>query len=118
VIFVGWQGGYGRLVKIRHQNGYVTYYGHLSRYAQGLRVGHQVQQRQVIGYVGSSGLATGPHLDYRVQVNGRFIDPLRLDAPTGMPIPGQEIARFHELRDLRLGELRKAQPAVVLDASL
>jgi murein DD-endopeptidase MepM/ murein hydrolase activator NlpD len=118
VIFVGWQGGYGRLVKIRHQNGYVTYYGHLSRYAAGLRVGHQVQQRQVIGYVGSSGLATGPHLDYRVQVNGRFIDPLRLDAPTGMPIPGQEIARFHELRDLRLGELRKAQPAVVLDASL
>jgi murein DD-endopeptidase MepM/ murein hydrolase activator NlpD len=118
VIFAGWQGGYGRLVKIRHQNGYVTYYGHLSRYASGLRVGQRVLQKQVIGYVGASGLATGPHLDYRIQVSGRFIDPLRLDIPTGEPIPREERGRFAELRDLRLAELQKAQPAVVLDASL
>ena len=117
VVFAGWQGGFGRLVKIRHQNGYVTSYGHLSRYAPGLRVGDRVQQKQVIGYVGASGLATGPHLDYRVQVNGRFLDPLKLDVPTGEPISRSERARFAEYRDLRLAELDRAQPAVVLDAA-
>jgi murein DD-endopeptidase MepM/ murein hydrolase activator NlpD len=118
VIFAGWQGGFGRLVKIRHENGYVSFYGHLSRYAAGLRAGQRVAQKQVIGYVGASGLATGPHLDYRVQLNGRFLNPLKLRFPTGMPIPGEERARFQELRDQRLAELGEAKPAVVLDASL
>jgi murein DD-endopeptidase MepM/ murein hydrolase activator NlpD len=118
VIFAGWQGGFGRLVKIRHENGYVSFYGHLSRYAAGLRVGQRVDQKQVIGYVGASGLATGPHLDYRVQLHGRFVNPLKLRFPTGVPISREERARFDELRDQRLAELGDAQPAVVLDASL
>jgi murein DD-endopeptidase MepM/ murein hydrolase activator NlpD len=118
VIFAGWQGGFGRLIKIRHQNGYISYYGHLSRYAAGLRAGQHVSQQQVIGYVGSSGLATGPHLDYRLQVNGRFIDPLKLSIPTGEPIPLEERERFEAQRDERLAELSAAQPAIVLDASL
>jgi murein DD-endopeptidase MepM/ murein hydrolase activator NlpD len=118
VIFAGWQGGFGRLVKIRHHNGYVSYYGHLSRYGAGLRVGQRVRQKQVIGYVGSSGLATGPHLDFRVQINGRYVDPLKLDFPTGEPIPMEERERFEEIKDLRLAELREAQPAVTLEAAL
>jgi len=72
----------------------------------------------VIGYVGASGLATGPHLDYRIQFNGRFVNPLKLSFPTGMPISNEERARFDELRDQRLAELGEARPAVVLDASL
>jgi murein DD-endopeptidase MepM/ murein hydrolase activator NlpD len=80
-------------------------------------VGQRVQQKQVIGYVGASGLATGPHLDYRVQANGRFLDPLKLDVPTGEPISPEERARFGALRDVRLAELQQAEPAVVLDAA-
>jgi murein DD-endopeptidase MepM/ murein hydrolase activator NlpD len=118
VIFAGWQGGFGRLVKIRHHNGYVSYYGHLSRYGAGLRVGQRVRQKQVIGYVGASGLATGPHLDFRVQINGRYVDPLRLDFPSGEPIPMEERERFEEVKDLRLAELREAQPPVTLEAAL
>ncbi len=78
VVFVGWSGGFGRCVHIRHPYGYTTYYGHLSRYAKGVTVGKRVVQGRVIGYVGRSGVATGPHLDFRVSHRGRFINPLKL----------------------------------------
>ncbi len=77
VIWKGWIGGYGRTVKIRHRGGIITQYAHMSRYARGLRVGQRVKKGQVIGYVGMSGLATGPHLDFRIKVGGRFVNPLR-----------------------------------------
>ncbi len=77
VIWKGWMRGYGRTVKIKHDKGIVTQYAHLARYAKGLRVGRKVKKGQVIGYVGMSGLATGPHLDFRIRVNGRFVNPLR-----------------------------------------
>lgn len=106
VIYQGWNGGFGRLVKIRHNNGYVSFYGHLSRYAAELKVGSKVEQRQVIGYVGSTGLSTGPHLDYRLKIAGRFVDPLRVRFPRGTGVPVSAKDRFAKVKQLRLAELR------------
>ncbi|MFQ5513881.1 MAG: peptidoglycan DD-metalloendopeptidase family protein [Myxococcota bacterium] len=118
VTFKGWSGGLGRLIKVRHGNGYTSYYGHLSRYGKGVRVGARVQQKQVIGYVGKSGLATGPHLDYRLRVRGRFVDPLKVRFPKGTPITVKARVRFEQLRDIRLAELREAQSPVVVEAAM
>jgi murein DD-endopeptidase MepM/ murein hydrolase activator NlpD len=95
----GYKGANGRQVIIRHPNGFVTYYGHLSRIKKGIRAGSHVKQGQVIGYVGSTGRATGPHLDYRVKKNGRFVNPLTLDLPPGKPIEKHQIAQFRRFRD-------------------
>ena len=78
VVSVGWNGGFGRQVVLRHVNGYKTYYGHLSRYGSGIRRGVRVKQKQIIGYVGTTGLSTGPHLDYRLGKSGRFRNRLSL----------------------------------------
>jgi len=86
VQFVGRQGGYGNLVVLRHRNDYSTAYGHLSAYAKGLRAGQRVNQGDLIGYVGMTGLATGPHLHYEFRVNGVHQNPLRLAVPPGPPI--------------------------------
>jgi murein DD-endopeptidase MepM/ murein hydrolase activator NlpD len=118
VSFVGWKGGYGRLIQVRHDNGYVSFYGHLSRYAQGLRVGRRVRQQDVIGFVGSSGLATGPHLDYRLQLKGRFVDPLRVTFAQGRPIAPASRERFERVAESRLAELNEAVPAFVLEAAM
>ncbi len=76
VIFCGWSGGYGRLVTIKHDDTYTTMYAHLSKFAPGLKKGSVVKQGQLIGNVGATGVATGPHLDFRIKKNGVFIDPL------------------------------------------
>jgi murein DD-endopeptidase MepM/ murein hydrolase activator NlpD len=81
-------------VRIRHANGYETLYGHLSRID--VRAGQRVAQGTRIGAVGSTGLSTGPHLDYRMSRDGRFVDPLRLEAPPAEPIPAGERAAFAE----------------------
>ena len=86
VISKGWGGGGGNTVKIRHNSVYTTAYLHLSRYASGLKVGDRVHQGQVIGYVGMTGPATGPHLDFRVWKNGSPINPLTMESPSGDPI--------------------------------
>ena len=99
VTFAGSSGGAGRMVKVRHANGYQTSYLHLSGFARGVRRGTRVAQGEVIGYVGSTGLSTAPHLDYRVQRSGRWLDPLRLKSEPVEPIPRQEIAAFFEWRD-------------------
>jgi murein DD-endopeptidase MepM/ murein hydrolase activator NlpD len=96
----GYKGQNGRQVVIRHPNGYVTYYGHLSRIQKGVRSGAKITQGQVIGYVGSTGLATGPHLDYRIKLNGKFIDPMRLKMPRGGSVPAALMAEFEALKDL------------------
>ena len=94
VKYAGWKGHYGKCVIIRHPNGYVTYYGHLSRIRRGIRRGVKVVQGQIIGYVGMTGRATGPHLDYRVKKNGRFINPLSMRVPRDRPVPKKYMADF------------------------
>ena len=93
----GFQGGYGRFISIRHNAVYTTTYAHLSGYAKGLKAGTHVQQGQVIGYVGSSGLSTGAHLDFRVYKNGSPTDPLKLESPPARPVEAQDIERFKQL---------------------
>ncbi|MCW5657638.1 MAG: peptidoglycan DD-metalloendopeptidase family protein [Burkholderiaceae bacterium] len=94
VEFAGRKGGNGIQVLLRHRSGYKTYYNHLSRVARGIRPGVRVQQKAVIGYVGSTGLSTGPHLDYRVSVNGRFVNPLSEKFLPGDPVPAARRAEF------------------------
>ena len=85
VIYRSRAGGFGNLVKVRHANGYVSYYSHLSAFANDLRVGDSVQQKQVIGFVGSTGLATGPHVCFRIAKDGKYMNPARMPAPAGPP---------------------------------
>ena len=89
VIMKEYRGGGGHTVKIKHNSTYTTAYLHLSKYAAGLAVGKHVKQGDVIGYVGSSGTSTGPHLDFRVWKNGTPIDPLKMQSPPAEPIPAQ-----------------------------
>lgn len=90
----GWRGGNGISVTLRHRGGYETMYNHLSRLAGHVRTGIRVVQRQVIGFVGATGLATGPHLDYRVARHGRFVDPLGEKFIAGDPVPAGDRAQF------------------------
>lgn len=87
-------GGYGRKIEIQHLNGYMTAYSHLSGFARGIQHGAKVRQGQIIGYVGNTGLSTGPHLHYEVQVNGRFVDPMRIKLPRGRELEGTLLASF------------------------
>jgi murein DD-endopeptidase MepM/ murein hydrolase activator NlpD len=89
-----YEGGSGRIVKVRHSSGYLSCYLHLSRFATGIKPGRQVRQGEVIGYVGSSGLATGPHLDYRVQLNGRWINPMSISNSPAEPLAKADLAGF------------------------
>jgi murein DD-endopeptidase MepM/ murein hydrolase activator NlpD len=105
----GWSGEAGRMVRIRHTGGYETAYLHLSAFGPGIRPGQRVEQGQLIGRVGSSGTATGPHLDYRILKNNKYVNPLtelsRM-AP-GAPIAGATLADFMQLRDDVLGQLEE-----------
>jgi murein DD-endopeptidase MepM/ murein hydrolase activator NlpD len=96
---VGWEGGYGKYVRLKHNNGYETAYGHMSAFAKGLEVGKHVRQGQVIGFVGSTGLSTGAHVHYEILVNGRFVDPMRIKLPRGRSLEGQIMAGFEKERD-------------------
>ncbi|MDQ3519368.1 MAG: M23 family metallopeptidase [Gemmatimonadota bacterium] len=99
VIFTGRKGGYGNAVEVRHRNGYVTRYGHMRGFAKGVRRGSRVGIGQTIGYVGMTGLASGPHLHFEVLVNGAQRDPRRaLASKTGLPIPVADRAKFDQLR--------------------
>jgi murein DD-endopeptidase MepM/ murein hydrolase activator NlpD len=95
---IGTRAGYGRSVTLKHTNGYATTYNHMSGYARGLSAGDRVHQGQVIGYVGSTGLSTGPHLHYEVLVNGRFVDPMKIRVPRGRELQGAELAAFEQER--------------------
>jgi murein DD-endopeptidase MepM/ murein hydrolase activator NlpD len=101
----GRTGGYGNLVEIRHANGIRTRYGHLSRFATGLRVGLRIHQEQTIGFVGSTGLSTGPHLHYEFLVNGRPTNPQRKDTGAGESVPAKFKSTFEGARDRLLAEL-------------
>ena len=119
VVSAAVSGGSGNMVRLRHTNGYETYYLHLSRFAKGMRPGSRVVQGQTIGYVGSTGLATGPHLDYRIRKNGAFVNPLveQRNFPPGEPIPEEHLAAFTKARDQALERMYSPiskPPAVAL----
>jgi murein DD-endopeptidase MepM/ murein hydrolase activator NlpD len=99
IITAGWDAGYGRRIEIQHANGYETTYNHLSGFARGIREGVQVKQGQVIGYLGETGLATGPHLHYEVLVNGHFVDPMRVKLARTREFDGKILADFKRERD-------------------
>lgn len=97
VLFAGPKGRYGKLVAIRHDNQYVTLYGHLSAFARGIRSGITVRQGEVIGYVGATGLATGPHLHYEIRHAGRFVDPLTVNGPRSSAVPQAHLGEFRKI---------------------
>ncbi|TVP53555.1 MAG: M23 family metallopeptidase [Gemmatimonadales bacterium] len=105
----GVQGGYGNLVEIRHANGFMTRYAHLNGFASGVRQGSRVSQGTVIGYVGMTGTATGPHLHYELHKDGRPVDPLNVDIPAGDPIPADAMERWTSESDYRFALLDRAQ---------
>ncbi|MBN1822775.1 MAG: M23 family metallopeptidase [Endomicrobiales bacterium] len=109
VTFAGRKGGFGKYITIRHANGYTSSYGHLHGYAKGIRHGKKVKQGQVIGYVGSTGLSTGPHLDFRMTKNGAFINPLKLRFASKTQIPKNEMNRFTKTKKELLTKLAQCQ---------
>lgn len=111
VAFAGRNGGYGNLIELRHSNGYTTRYAHLSRFASGIRPGVKVEQGQVIGYVGATGLATGPHLHYELRKNGQPLDARRVGLPTAPPIPAEKMDEFRRMLEERITLLDRAVPA-------
>jgi murein DD-endopeptidase MepM/ murein hydrolase activator NlpD len=116
VVSAGWSGGGGNMVRLRHASGYESYYLHLSSFARGVRAGVHVDQGQLIGRVGATGTATGPHLDYRLRKNGVFVNPLveHRKLPPGEPIAAAQLAAFRATADStlqRLSTTLAAQPA-------
>ena len=105
VIHRGPKGSFGNTVEIRHPNGWVTRYAHMSQFRSGVTVGTRVHQSDVIGYVGMSGLATGPHLHYEMLQNGRQFDPLSVDLPAGDPVPADDMVRWRSEMTGRYGLL-------------
>ena len=100
VTSIGYEGGGGNTVRIRHNSVYTTAYLHLSKYASGLKVGQHVSQGEVIGYVGMTGTATGPHLDFRVWMNGTPINPLTMESPSSEPLPEEYLPALDSVRTL------------------
>jgi murein DD-endopeptidase MepM/ murein hydrolase activator NlpD len=98
IVKAGTNGGYGKYVRIRHANGYETAYAHLSGYGKGIKAGASVRQGDVIGYVGSTGASTGPHLHYEVLLDGEHIDPMGLKLPTGRTLEGDILTAFETAR--------------------
>lgn len=106
---IGYNGGSGKFIKIRHNSVYTTMYLHLSRYPKGIKKGTTVQQGQVIGYVGSTGLSTGPHLDYRFFVNGSPVDPLKVEVPPSHPVKKELRVEYEVQRDSVMKMLNKVE---------
>ena len=105
----GWDSGYGRRVEIEHQYNFVTTYSHMSGFARGIRDGVRVRQGQVIGYLGNSGLSTGPHLHYEVMINENFVDPLGIKLPRNRELDAAQLASFQRSRD-RIQDLISKAP--------
>jgi murein DD-endopeptidase MepM/ murein hydrolase activator NlpD len=111
ILSAGWDSGYGRRIEIQHANGYVTTYNHMSGFARGVSEGGRVRQGQIIGYLGQTGLATGPHLHYEVLVNGHFVDPMRVKLARTREFNGPMLADFKRSRDRIDGLMAKAPNA-------
>ncbi|MCQ2410760.1 MAG: M23 family metallopeptidase [Elusimicrobiaceae bacterium] len=111
--FVGWKGGFGNFVEIKHANGYTTMYGHLKNYGKGVQTGAKIKQGQTVGYIGSTGLSTGPHLDFRIKEKDRFVDFLKMKNRNSAvrDIPAEKKQEFEDLKVLYLKELDAAARA-------
>ncbi|HSO87215.1 MAG TPA: peptidoglycan DD-metalloendopeptidase family protein, partial [Draconibacterium sp.] len=109
VISKGWAGGGGNTIKIRHNSVYTTQYMHLSGYADGISVGARVRQGQVIGFVGSTGLSTGPHLDFRVYMGGSAVNPLTIESPPAKPVDQKYMPEYIALTDSLMKDLKKIE---------
>jgi murein DD-endopeptidase MepM/ murein hydrolase activator NlpD len=116
VQFVGWKGGYGRVVILDHGHGYTTLYGHMSRFGKE-HVGQRIAQGTVIGYVGMTGLATGPHLHYEFRVNGVHRNPLSITMPPPEPLRGLALAQFRAQTGTALAKIRKVEDVIYADAT-
>ncbi|KPF66915.1 peptidase M23 [Bosea sp. AAP35] len=108
VIKAEWDSGYGRRIELQHANGYVTTYSHQSAFAKGIAPGVKVRQGQVIGYLGSTGLSTGPHLHYEVLVNGNFVNPMKIRVPRGRELQGPTLVEYKRQRDEIQGLIERA----------
>ncbi len=107
VSFFGKQNGYGNVIMLKHQGQLSTVYGHLSRYARGLRNGQRISQGDVIGYVGMTGMTSGPHLHYEFKINGQQRDPLRVALPNALPITGTNKVAFKSMADKFVASLNQ-----------
>ena len=116
VQFVGWKGGYGRVVILDHGHGYTTLYGHMSRFGSE-HVGQRIAQGTVIGYVGMTGLATGPHLHYEFRVNGVHRNPLSITMPPPEPLSGVALAQFRAQTGTALAKIRRVEDVIYADAA-
>jgi murein DD-endopeptidase MepM/ murein hydrolase activator NlpD len=117
VVFAGRGGGEGNFVRLRHNSRIQTYYLHLSRFASGIHPGARVKQGDVIGYVGMTGLATGPHLDYRISDGGKWLNPLEMRSITADPLRGDSLRRFLASTARFTDKLRPAEQKVAQTAS-
>ena len=116
VLKAEWDSGYGRRVEIQHANGYVTTYNHMSGFGRGIADGAHVTQGQVVGYLGQTGLATGPHLHYEVIINGNFVDPMAIKLARTREFDGKMLAAFRRERD-RVDQLMAQAPSAAAEAS-
>ena len=116
IIQANWDAGYGRRVEIQHANGYVTTYNHMSGFGRGIGEGAHVVQGQTIGYLGETGLATGPHLHYEVIINGNFVDPMAIRLPRTREFDGRMLAAFKRERD-RIDQLMAESPSAAAMAA-
>lgn len=105
VTFVGFNGATGNAVEVRHNGVFTTLYGHLSGFAKGIRAGSRVQQGEVVGFVGSTGLSTGPHLHFQIEKNGALVNFLKLNLPFSRSVPRDRLDEFRTLRDRGLADL-------------
>ena len=118
VVFAKWDnGGGGRAIKVKHNGTYTTVYMHLSKYGEGIKAGAKVKQGQVIGYVGASGLATGPHLDFRFYRNGKAVDPTKVESPAAEPVDSTNQERF-EVEKTKWLEILKGVPLSKVDTGI
>lgn len=117
VLLAGRKGGYGNTVVIQHGNSYRTLYGHMQGFARGVRTGSNVKQGQVIGYIGTTGLSTGPHLHYEFMINGRAVDPMSQKLPMADPIPSSEKQRFLQLSQPLMARMDQERKTTALAMS-
>lgn len=116
VKFVGWKGGYGRVVELDHGRGYTTLYAHMSRFGKH-KPGQRIPQGAVIGYVGTSGLSTGPHLHYEFRINGAHRNPLSITMPPPEPLRGAALAAFHAQTRPALARIQKVENVIYAEAA-
>jgi murein DD-endopeptidase MepM/ murein hydrolase activator NlpD len=116
IIKAAWDVGYGRRVEIQHANGYVTTYNHLAGFGRGVVEGAHVTQGQTVGYLGDTGLSTGPHLHYEVIINGNFVDPMAIKLPRTREFDGRMLAAFKRERD-RIDQLMAQSPSAAAMAA-